>query len=144
MSEIWAPTLTDVGGCIPTRTANVNLPGEDKYLGTFTADTYPTDVQAQKAIDHAVNDVVLAATSITAVLEPAAKNAAMWRAAADIELAYPDRNADANYYAQLDARARYEWDLFLKACDSQGSSTESGIPSWTMPEPVWYGDRTDI
>lgn len=140
----WAPTLPEVAGCIPTRTANVNLPGEDKYLNTFNDDTRPTGSQAQSVIDHAVADAVLAITTITPALEPVAKNAVMWRAAADIELAYPDRNADANYYAQLDARARYEWDKFLKVSESQGSSTETGLPTWTMPEPVWYGDRNDI
>lgn len=139
----WAPTLVEVGGCIPTRTANVNLPGEDEYLNTFTTDTRPTAVQAQVKIDHAVIDVEAYAT-ITTALEGLAKNAAMWRAAADIELAYPERNADANYYAQLDARARYEWGLFVKEADKDESSTTTGLPQWSMPVPVWYGDRQDI
>lgn len=144
MTEAWAPTLEDVGTCIPTRTANVNLPGDDTYLGTFTSDTRPTDTQAQNRIDKAVNDVIAACTGIDTNLEPAAKNAAMWRAAADLELAYPDRNADANYYAQLDARARYEWDLFLKAAAQQGDTVASAVPQWYMPQPPWWGDRTDI
>lgn len=139
----WAPTLKDVGGCIPTRTSNVNLPGEDEYLGTFTADTRPNAEQATDKINHAVADVEAYAT-VTTALEPLAKNAAMWRAAADIELAYPDRNADANYYAQLDARARYEWGLFTQEADKDESTTTTGMPQWSMPEPVWYGDRQDI
>jgi len=140
----WAPTLDEVAGCIPTRTVNVNLPGEDEYLNTFNDDTRPTGLQAQQIIDHAVTDAEAIVTSITPALEPLAKNAVMWRAAADIELAYPDRNADANYYAQLDARARYEWDQFRKATESQGSNTETGVPTWTFPEPTWWGDRNDI
>lgn len=139
----WAPTLAEVGGCVPTRTANVSLPGEDEYLNTFTADTRPTADQAQVKIDRAVADVE-AARTITASLEDVAKNAAMWRAAADIELSYPERNADANYYAQLDARARYEWDRFIDASDNPETGTGAGLPSWTMPEPVWWGDRNDI
>jgi hypothetical protein len=144
MSEAWAPTLLDVGSCIPTRTANVNLPGEDRYLGTFTSDTNPNATQAQDRIDKAVEDVKAACTLISTVLQPAAKNAAMWRAAADLELAYPDRNADANYYAQLDARARYEWDLFLKAAAQQDGTTASATPIYYMPDPPWWGDRNDI
>lgn len=144
MAEPWAPTLTEVAGCVPTRTANVSLPGEDDYLNTFTEDTRPTAEQAQEKIDHAVADVLAAVTSVTTTLEGVAKNAAMWRAAADIELAYPDRNADANYYAQLDERARYEWDKFKEAADDEGSSTSTGFPQWAMPEPVWWGDRNDL
>lgn len=140
----WAPTLEDVAGCIPTRTANVNLPGDDEYLNTFNDDTRPNSTEAQKAIDHAVTDALSVVTSIPTALEDIAKNAVMWRAAADIELAYPDRNADANYYAQLDARARYEWDRFIKASEGQNSSTEVGVPTWQFPTPVWYGDRNDI
>jgi hypothetical protein len=124
---------------------NVNLPGTDDYVNTFTADTRPTAEQAQPIIDHAVADVVLAIpVAISVALEPAAKNAAMWRAAADIELAYPERNADANYYRDLNERALYEWGLFKEAADQEGSGTESHSPNWAFPEPVWYGDRTDI
>lgn len=141
---MWAPSLADVAGCIPTRTANVSLPGEDGYLNTFTEDTRPTDVQAQLIIDHAVSDVKSAVTSVTAALEAVAKNAAMWRAAADIELAYPDRNADVNTYNALDERARYEWARFMDAANNQGTSTTAGVPQWAMPIPVWWGDRNDI
>lgn len=140
----WAPTLEDVAACVPTRTANVTLPGTDDYLNTFTADTRPTDVQAILVIGKAVADVLGAVSSVTVRLEPLAKNAAMWRAAADIELAYPDRNADANYYAQLDERARYEWALFIGAAEEEGSSNSAGVPQWSMPPPVWWGDRNDI
>lgn len=144
MAEIWAPTLVEVAGCIPTRTADVTNPGSDEYLNTFTDNTRPTGVQAQVIIDHAVSDVKAAVTSVTPALESVAKNAAMWRAAADIELAYPDRNADIDTYRALDERARYEWDRFLEAAGNQGSSTNSGTPLWAMPVPAWWGDRNDI
>ena len=140
----WSPSLADVGGCIPTRTVNVSLPGSEDYLNTFTADTRPTATQMQSIIDHAVNDVIAAVATVGVTLEPLAKNAAMWRAAADAELAYPDRNADANYYTALDARAKYEWSLMLTAADDQGTGTTGTAPQWYMPDPVWYGDRTDI
>lgn len=139
----WAPSLTDVGGCIPTRTVNVNLPGSTEYLNTFTSDTRPTGLQAQAKIDQAVADVELAVASIPTELEDAAKNAAMWRAAADIELAYPDRNADANVYAALDARARYEWGLFIDAANSGGTG-DGQLPYFSFPAPPSWADRNDI
>lgn len=144
MVYIWAPTLADVGSVIPTRTVNVSMPGQDDYLNTFTADTRPTNVQAQDIIDSAVNDVVLAVIAVTTALENIAKNAAKWRAAADIELAYPDRNADINTYTQLDARARYEWQLLLTAAGSQNEGVNSSLPVWYMPDPDPHGDRRDI
>lgn len=140
---VWAPTLEEVAGCVPTRTVNVNLPGEDDYLNTFNTDTRPTATQAQVKIDNAVADVE-AVVTVTTALEDVAKNAAMWRAAADIELSYPDRNADVNFYQQLDERARYEWDRFIAATEDPSIGSGTGIPTWTMPEPVWFGDRNDI
>lgn len=144
MTVSWAPTLGDVGNCIPTRTLNVNLPGDETFLNTFTTDTRPTATQAQAIINQACNDVVLAVISVTTALEPIAANAAKWRAAADIELAYPDRNADVNTYVQLDARARYEWELLLKAAENQNESVDSSLPVWYMPTPDPNGDRRDI
>lgn len=144
MTATWAPTLADVGGCIPTRTVNVNLPGNLEYLNTFTTDTRPTAAQAQPKIDDAVADVLKAVTAVSAELEDSAKNAAMWRAAADIELAYPDRNADADYYAELDARAKYQWGLFLAAASADDSSSSSTSPVWYASTAPWWADRTDI
>lgn len=140
----WSPSLSDVGGCIPTRTVNVNLPGSEDYLNTFTTDTRPTALQVQEKIDQATNDVLSAVAAVGPDLEDVAKNAAMWRAAADAELSYPERNADANYYAALDARAKYEWSLLIAASEDQGTGTSGTIPQWYMPDPTWYGDRTDI
>jgi hypothetical protein len=144
MTQPWAPVLTDVGGCIPTRTVNVNLPGNLEYLNTFTADTRPTAGQAQLKIDDAINDVLEAVATVPVELYGAAKNAAMWRAAADIELAYPDRNADADYYRLLDERAKYSWELLLKAAASDNSSNAATLPTWYAGTAPWWADRTDI
>jgi len=144
MTEVWAPTLVDVGGCIPTRTVNVNLPGSLEYLNTFTADTRPTALQAQPIIDHAVNDVLEAVSAVPVELQKACANAAMWRAAADIELAYPDRNADADYYRLLNDRAQYAWDLMLKAATADNSSNATARLTWYAGVAPWWADRTDI
>lgn len=145
MTATWAPTLTDVGDCIPSKTINVNLPGNDDYLGTFTSDTRPTAVQAQRTIDKCTDDITAAFGTIPASIELVARNAAMWRAAADIWLAYPDRDADiTSEYAALDARAKYEYTQLTIAAASQGTGSEARSPYWSAPDPVWYGDRNDI
>lgn len=140
----WDPTLVEVGGCIPTRTVNVNLPGSTEYLNTFNSDTRPTAAQAQVKIDGAVNAVLNAVSAIGPDLEDMAKSAAMWRAAADIELSYPDRNADADYYRLLNERAQYEWDLFLSAAESDNTSNAATVPTWYTTDAPWWADRTDI
>lgn len=144
MAYSWAPTLQEVAGCIPTRTSDKTQPGQDSYLVTFTANTEPTNTQAQTIIDHAAEDVAMKAGTVTTALEKVAKNAAMWRAAADIEIAYPDRNADVNVYEQLNTRAKYEWDLFVDAVNAAGTGTSSQIPQSYMPSPPWWGDRVDL
>lgn len=144
MAPSWAPTLRDVGGCIPTRTVNVNLPGNEVHLGTFTEDTYPTAEQAQDKIDQACADVLKAVATVGTDLEDPAKNAAMWRAAADAELAYPDRTADVNHYEQLNARAKYAWELFLNAAASQGTGDSATLPVWYSQDSPWWADRADI
>jgi len=140
MTYAWEPTVADVGNAIPTKTVNVNLPGEDEYLNTFTTDTRPTATQAQVLIHQAAESVALAVASIPAALNHIAKSAAVWRSAADIELTYPTRNADIDIYEQLNARANLEWDRLLAAASGQGTSTSVRVPQWTMPDPVTWGD----
>lgn len=145
MAVSWAPTLEEVGGCIPSKTVNVALPGNEDPIGTFTTDTRPTAVQAQVKIDAAVTDVIAAASSVPTALEGVAKNAAMWRAAADIWLSYPDRDADITAaYAALDARARYEWDRFTSAAGDQNASTSAMVPYWNFEESPEWGSRIDL
>lgn len=136
----WVPTLDQVASCIPSRTVDLSEPGSSTYLNTFTGNTVPTGAQAQVIIDRTVEDVTNAVANIPALLEAAARNAATWRAAADIELAYPDRTADINIYTALNARAEKEWKLFLDRAEFIGGSSEAVIPSWYMPDPPSWGD----
>src|SRR6266700_7041597 len=99
MVEAWAPALDDVARHIPRRTRDTRTPGSDATLGTFTASTTPTDDQAGKIIDDAVNTIISAAGVLPPAGDPnypqvsqAARVAAEWRAAADIEVAYPVRD----------------------------------------------------
>lgn len=112
-------------------------------LGTFSASTTPTNDQAQSVIDAAV----LGALSQTGPLDQTdggllaqARAAVEWRAAADIEIAYPNRDADVRVYDQLDARAKYELATLLRRLQYQGEGEPASVPYWSAPDPPVYAD----
>jgi len=77
-------------------------------------------------------------------LQGAARDAAEWRAAADIELAYPNRDGDVRVAQELDARAAQALAAFRTAMSEAGSGTVEQFPQWNMPDPVAiapWGDR---
>lgn len=93
------PTIDEVASLIRARTKDVN----GNELGTFTADTRPTDVQAQQAID---NQVILLHAHVGVVgdgCSDLARMAAALGAAAEIELSYfPEQvNSGRSIYPQL-------------------------------------------
>lgn len=145
MAEAWAPSLTDVAKHIPLRTRD-KTPGVDSLLGTFTPDTTPTDAQAQAAIDDAVASVIavvgaLPTTgSLVSQIQVAARVAVEWRAAADIEVAYPNRDADVRVYDQLNARAQQALDSLKLALAEAGSGLADTLPDWSFPSPPPWGD----
>lgn len=141
----WAPTLEDVADHIPTRTRDRNAPGSDVLLMTFTASTTPTDEQAQRKIAHAVDEVLVAIggtlPATPTYLKGLATKAASLRAAADIELAYPDRNADVSVYEQLNQRAKDALQVLVDGCNDAGGGTEGTLlPVYEFPDPALYGD----
>lgn len=140
MAETWAPSLEEVAGHIPTRTRDNARPGSDALTGTFSTGTTPTQEQAQRITTAAVATVKAAVGSVTAVLEPLARDAAGWRAAADIELAYPQRDADTSVYTQLDERAKLALARLIEVAGEQGGGSEATLPVWAFPDPAWYGD----
>jgi hypothetical protein len=142
----WTPALDDVARLIPTRTRDAADPGSDELLGTFTSTTTPDASQAQEVIDAAV----LSVTSATGPLEPytadpdllaQARVAAAWRAAADIELGYPNREYDVHVYEQLDARAKWELAQLLRRLQAQGEGYAESVPFWSAPDPPAWADR---
>jgi hypothetical protein len=141
VSEPWAPALTDVADYIPTRTLDATAPGSGTFLGTFNANTTPTDVQAQRLIDKAVAEVlgVVGATVETALYD-LAKTVAALRAAASIERAYPDRDADINTAVELDQRADAALARLLAANSAAGGAAPVAHPAWSFPAPVNWGD----
>lgn len=134
-TEPWAPTLEEVAGHIPTRTRDGAVPGSDAYTGTFSATTTPTEDQAQRITDAAVAAVAGAVGAVSARLEPLARDAAGWRAAADIELAYPQRDADVTVYDQLDARAKDALARLLTVAGDEGGGPDALSPVWCFPDP---------
>jgi hypothetical protein len=70
----------------------------------------------------------------------AAKNAAEWRAAADIEVAYPLRDADVRVYAQLDQRAKDALSQLVMALRVELGGPVDLYPIWMSPVPVTWGD----
>ena len=143
----WAPTLEDVARLIPTRTRDTSTPGDDAMLGTFTTDTTPDDSAAQALIDAAVRHVLAetgqlpATTALDAETYAQCRDAAAWRAAADLELGYPNRDADVAVAAQLDARAKYEMTVLLRRLQIQGEGAPEASPAWSAPDPPVYADR---
>lgn len=99
---VLACSVDDVAALIRARTKDSN----GNELGTFTAATRPTDLQAQEAIDH---QVALLHTKVGYVGEgcaPLAQQAVAIGAAAEIELSYFPEQArtDRSPYTYLIAR----------------------------------------
>ncbi|MFC9973547.1 hypothetical protein ACFVH6_21900 [Spirillospora sp. NPDC127200] len=141
MAEPWAPSLVEVGARIPTRTRSQANPGDDSVLGTFTTETVPTAAQVQPIIDGAVASVRHAVGTVTAPLYELAKDAAAWRAAADVELAWPERDADIReVYDRLNARATLALKALTDASQDSGTGADATMPVWAFPTPVPWGD----
>lgn len=143
--EVWSPALDDIARHVPTRTRDMKTPGSDELLGTFTAHTTPDAGEAQAAIDAAVLSVLARTGPLDTGdrdLLDQARVAAEWRAAADIEIAYPGRDADVAVYDQLDARAKYELDTLLARLLAAGEGpVAESLPAWSAPDPPAWADR---
>lgn len=134
-TETWAPNLEEVAGHIPTRTRDAATPGSDAFTGTFSETTTPTESQAQRITDAAVATVAGAVGTVTTKLEPLARDAAGWRAAADIELAFIQRDGDTTVYEQLDKRATAALTRLLETAEEQGGGPDATLPVWCFPTP---------
>lgn len=140
--EPWSPTLADVARHIPTRTRDRQTPGSDRLLGTFTAHTTPTSEQAQAVIDSVVGVLVATVGQLPANddVRVAARQAVEWRAAADIELAYPNRDADVAVYTQLNARAEAAWAAFSTVLVANSAGTVDTQLVYSFPPGPPWGD----
>ena len=142
VAEPWAPSLVEVGSRIPSKTRDQSVPGSSELLGTFDSRTSPTDVMVAPIVTGAVAVVASAIGMIGPALYPLALDAAAWRAAADIELAYPERRGDVeDLYPELDKRARLALERLREAADDSGSGTDASLPVWSMLPPPPWGDE---
>jgi hypothetical protein len=149
--EGWAPGLSDVARHVPRRTRDRTTPGTDKLLMTFNVNTTPAGDAVQQMIDDVVGGLLATSgdlpTSVTQAPEISklARTFVEWRVAADIELAYPNRDADVQVYRDLDARAQAEYKALgaaLALADAGSSYEVAGLPLWGFPDPPAYGDES--
>jgi hypothetical protein len=146
----WAPTLTDVAVHIPTRTRELRAPltDLDEYAGTFTDATTPTDREAEGLILRACDWVAArVGTPIEQGTWPMCKLAASLLAAAWIERAYPERDADLTVYQQLrddaDKAITQARDTNVDAGGS-GDAPDADLPvnvQFSFPDAPGWADR---
>ena len=79
--DITAPTIADVAAIIRARTKD----SSGNELGVFTAETRPSDIQAQEAIDHQVILLHTRVGNIGPDCADVARLCAAYGAAAEIE-----------------------------------------------------------
>lgn len=138
--EPWSPGLTDVARHIPTRTRDSKAVGKDTLLMTFSQNTTPTDDQVQQLIDDTLGALEAQIGDIPSVLTQhpdlaiAMRVYVEWRTAADIEVAYPNRDADIQVYAQLDARAKAAYAVVAAALAVEDVGSTALVPQWAFPD----------
>lgn len=145
MSEAWAPTLSDVGKVVSRRTRDTRTRGSDALLGTFTANTTPTDEQVQARIDDVVSSTLARVGDMPSVPGDVATAARMYvelRVGADIELAYANREADLSVYRDLSARADDAWKALQEAMKGSGGGSVEQFPEFAYPAAPWWGDTS--
>lgn len=135
----WAPFLSDVADYVPHKSRDTT-PGTDLILGTFTPATLPTDQQAHRVLDEAITTVLGAVPTITPNLAKLAKQAAALRAAADVELAWPERTVDMTTYQALNQRAKDALALLLTAAQQDATGVGPDFPAWSFPDPPQWAD----
>lgn len=120
-----APTIRDVAALIRSRTKDSN----GNEIGNFTADTRPTDIQAQEAIDHQVAAAHRAVGTVGPGCTGVGQMAVAYGAAAEIELSYFSEQVrtEMSAYTYLVARAQELLDG-LVAC------VEGNLPSTPDPD----------
>lgn len=151
MAEAWAPGLADVAKHVPRRTRDSKSPGSDRLLMTFNANTTPTDADVQQLIDDAVSSMVAQVGDLPALateapeIADAARVFIEWSVSADIEVSYPNRDADLLTSDRLRARAQAQWTVLmaaLAAAAGGGPAVADVIPSWGFPDPPPWGDKS--
>lgn len=145
MTVAWAPTLEQVAIWVPWLTTSTATPGNQTYAGTFTTTTSPTDAQAQAHIDRSVA-VIGAGISATlpTTLYPLASAVTALKTAIALARSFPRSAADLVFADALEKQYNTDYQALIVSIDQTGTSPVEAYPVWTAPDPVWWGDRTDI
>lgn len=141
----WRPELWQVADHIPGRTLVGAVDGYGNALATFTADTHPTDQQAQRLITAACAWVLAKTGPVDATLTDLAQTVAATWAAARIELTWPDNRDDLNTADQLYKQATDMRDDLWRANEAvTGQDPEDPqahlFPVYSFPAPEPWGD----
>lgn len=139
----WTPTLSEVADYVPARTRPATPgAGDDTLAGTFTLATIPTAEQVTRLAAAAAAHVAATAGTVDASLYSVATATAAQRAAAYVEYAYPERDADLNTGDKLLALSDAALDRLVTA-NLAITGTPVGVaavPYWAMPDPPAWGD----
>lgn len=140
----WAPDLDEVADYVTSRTVDMDAPGSDSPIGTFTSDTYPNNEQVDRLIASACSWVVNVTGLVGTALEGSAKDVAAMRAAALVELSYPIRDNDIDVATTMLAQAKFARDELVAANLSQGAAgvNVGGTVQYGFPDAsAWRGDN---
>lgn len=148
--EPWAPGLADVARHCPTRTRDTKTPGSDKLLNTFNGNTTPDDSTVQQMIDDTLASLealvgdVPGVTATHPELATALRVYVEFQVASDIELAYPNRDADIQTASALNARAQAQLKAIQQALAGADMGQTAVDPVWAFPDPALtaYADES--
>lgn len=141
----WRPELWHVAAYIPRRTLVGAVDGYGNALETFDSTTHPSASAVNNLVSDACAWVGLLVNPVPDVLADSARAAAAMRAAAMVELTYPDNRDDLSTAEQLLARAdAMRADLDTASVAVTGTDPEDPaanlLPVYSFPTPVAWGD----
>lgn len=141
----WRPELWGVAAYVPRRTLVGAIDGSGAPRRTFDSDTLPTGSEVQILITDACAWVGLLAGTVDTTLTEAASACAALRAAAMVELGYPDNRDDLSNAKELLAEAvQMRKDLAAAntalGVDDPATTDDDLLPVWSFPSAPSYAD----
>jgi len=139
----WVPSLREVADYVPSRTVPIDTAADDPKM-TFDTTTRPNGESVARLIKAAVGWVTATCGTIDSSLYDTAQSVAAIRAAALVEMSYPERDGDTNVSNILLLQA----DNALKALekrneiltDTSNDPTANLLPDWSFPDPTLEED----
>lgn len=148
----WTPTRQRVASYVPSRPLVPAVDGSNTDLMTFDATTRPTGGQVDVIIMDAVGWVLDATGALDTSLHQSANACAAIRAAAFVELGYPERSDPMKATANTTAdRLFKQADAMLASLVGRNKAITGAdgddpdpvfavLPVWTFPAPAAHGD----